>query len=156
MSDRIVVFSQGQIEQAAPPLDVYHRPATRFVADFIGESNLVPARVISAAACTARSDLLGDVTFQEGQGAGLTDGQEVTLVLRPEHLKLSRDPLEGRFHAAMEIETIVNFGDSALVIGHKDGVQLRVRVPNADVVILKEGEACHINWLPEHVFVVTK
>src|SRR5690606_12735607 len=48
MSDRIVVFSDGRIEQAGAPLDIYHRPQSRFVADFIGETNLFPARVTDA------------------------------------------------------------------------------------------------------------
>ena len=43
MSDRIVVFSEGNIQQIGTPLEIYHRPKARFVADFIGESNLLPA-----------------------------------------------------------------------------------------------------------------
>lgn len=45
MSDRIVVFDKGRIEQAATPLDIYHRPQTKFVAGFVGESNLIDAVV---------------------------------------------------------------------------------------------------------------
>src|SRR5690606_7623079 len=48
MSDRIVVFSKGEIEQAATPLEIYHRPQTRFVADFIGESNILDGVVTDA------------------------------------------------------------------------------------------------------------
>ncbi|MGO4837509.1 ABC transporter ATP-binding protein, partial [Rhizobiaceae sp. 2RAB30] len=43
LSDRIVVFSQGVIEQCAPPLEIYNRPATRFVAEFVGDCNLLAA-----------------------------------------------------------------------------------------------------------------
>ncbi|WP_343504236.1 ABC transporter ATP-binding protein [Alloyangia pacifica] len=154
MSDRIVVFSQGRIEQAAEPLEIYHKPSTRFVADFIGESNLIPARVTDPAARTAACPLLGDVEYSEASVGSLSAGQEVTLVLRPEHLKLSRQPIGDRFSAPMTIETIVNFGDSGLVIGHKHGVQLRVRVPGADVVVLKEGDDCFINWTRDHVYLV--
>lgn len=154
MSDRIVVFSQGRIEQAAAPLEVYHKPKTRFVADFIGESNLIPAIITDPAQCKAQSPLLGALEYAEPAGDLLSAGQEVTLVLRPEHLKLSRQPIEGRSSAMMTIETIVNFGDSGLVIGHKDGVQFRVRVPGADVVILEEGDDCFINWTQDHVYVV--
>lgn len=156
MSDRIVVFSDGQIEQAAAPLDVYHRPATRFVADFIGESNLMDATVQDAAAGRADSPVLGDVRFDPAGHEGLRDGQAVCLLIRPEHLKLSRDPLPDRRHAPMTVETIVNYGDNALVIGRKDEAQIRVRVPGADVVILKEGDPCFVNWTDDAVFVLER
>ncbi|MEQ3624773.1 MAG: ABC transporter ATP-binding protein [Celeribacter sp.] len=154
MSDRIVVFSNGRIEQAGAPLDIYHKPSTRFVADFIGESNLVPATITDPAAQTADSPLLGAMSYAAEGAPAVRAGQEVTLVLRPEHLKLSRAPLEGYHSAQMKIETIVNFGDSGLVIGHKDGTQLRVRVPGVDVVILQEGDDCYVNWTQEHVYLV--
>lgn len=155
MSDRIVVFSNGKIEQAGAPLEIYHKPQTRFVADFIGESNLIPARIIDTAARRADSPLMGPMTYGDSAIKDLSAGQDVTLVLRPEHIKLSRQPIEGQFHAAMVIDTIVNFGDNALVLGHRDGTVLRVRVPGADVVILKEGEECFINWSEDNVYLVT-
>jgi ABC-type spermidine/putrescine transport systems, ATPase components len=153
MSDRIVVFSNGAIEQAAAPLEVYHRPASRFVADFIGESNLFDATVTAPgqADCPA----LGPVRFAEPVRP-VAVGQAVTLLIRPEHLKLSRNPLDGRFNAAMTIETIVNYGDNAVVIGRKGAAQIRVRVPGADVVILKEGDDCHVSWTEDSVFVLDR
>ncbi|PJE26538.1 Spermidine/putrescine import ATP-binding protein PotA [Pseudooceanicola marinus] len=156
MSDRIVVFSNGAIEQAAAPLDIYHRPATRFVADFIGESNLLEATVTDAASGKAQSPVLGEVTCGAEGLPPLTDDQAVTLLIRPEHLKLSREPKEGRQNAQMVIETIVNYGDNAVVIGHVGDQQIRVRVPGADVVILKEGDSCHFSWTADAVFVLDK
>jgi len=153
MSDRIVVFSNGAIEQAAPPLEVYHRPATRFVADFIGESNLFDA--IVTAPGQADCAVLGLVSHAPAPRP-LAEGQAVTLLIRPEHLTLSRAPKEGRFNAPMVIETIVNYGDNAVVIGRKDGAPIRVRVPGADVVILKEGDACHVSWTEDAVFVLDR
>ncbi|MCH4813875.1 ABC transporter ATP-binding protein [Halomonas neptunia] len=155
MSDRICVFSNGKIEQLGKPLDIYHRPKTKFVADFIGESNLIPARITDAANCKAQSNVLGDVTYGTQSGTELRDGQEVSLVIRPEHLKLSSKRLADRMSAGIEIETIVNYGDNALVIGTSESQQIRVRVPGADVVILNEGDKCFISWTQDDVFVVT-
>lgn len=156
MSDRIVVFSDGNIEQMGRPLEIYHRPSTRFVADFIGESNLLEATVSDAGARVADCPVLGAVSYgAEGQPT-LRDGQAVTLMIRPEHLKLSREPMEGRMSARMRIETIVNYGDNALVIGTCEGRQIRVRVPGADVVILKEGDDCSFNWTEDAVFVLDR
>ncbi|MDF0602111.1 ABC transporter ATP-binding protein [Psychromarinibacter sp. C21-152] len=154
MSDRIVVFSDGTIEQAAPPLDVYHKPTTRFVADFIGESNLLDATIRSADEGLADCPILGQVAYRTEGQPRLHDGQEVALLIRPEHLKLSRKPLEECRHASMTVETIVNYGDNALVIGRKDTAQIRVRVPGADVVTLEEGDECHVNWTDHAVFVL--
>lgn len=155
MSDRIVVFEKGQIEQCAAPLDIYHRPQTSFVAAFIGESNLVPAMVASAAGRTAENPTLGSFDFTGADNA-LSDGQTVTLLIRPEHIRLSRRPIEGRKNVRMTVETIVNYGDNALVIGKAGDVPMRVRVLGADVVIIKEGEECCISWTPDSVFVITK
>ena len=154
MSDRIVVFEKGRIEQVAAPLDIYHRPQTSFVAAFIGESNLIPAIITSGTGRTAENPTLGAVQYA-GEDA-LSDGQKVTLLIRPEHIKLSRSPIEGRKNARMIVETIVNYGDNALVIGRAGDIPMRVRVLGADVVIIKEGEECCISWAPDAVFVITK
>ncbi len=145
-------FSDGQIEQAAAPLDIYHRPATRFVAGFIGESNLLEATITGDG--HADCPVLGAVKFMPDKA--LTLGQTVTLLIRPEHLKLSRAPKPERSNAPMVIDTIVNYGDNALVIGHKDAAQIRVRVPGADVVILKEGDPCFVSWTDDAVFVLDR
>lgn len=162
MSDRIVVFDKGKIEQAAAPLDLYHRPATRFVAGFVGESNLIEARITALRpdGGLAASPALGPIAWQgAGQPAGgapVSPGQAVALMIRPEHMKLSRDAIPGRQNAPMRIETIVNYGDNALVIGKTADLTLRVRVLGADVVILKEGDDCHVSWRADSVVLVTK
>ncbi|WP_309082931.1 ABC transporter ATP-binding protein [Chelativorans sp.] len=153
MSDRIVVFEKGEIQQAATPLEIYHRPRTRFVAGFIGESNLIPARITDAAG-KAENPALGTCDFTPVET--LSQGQDVTLLIRPEHIRLSRKPVEGRKNAAMQVETIVNYGDNALVIGRVGDLPMRVRVLGADVVIIQEGEECCISWLPEAVFVISR
>lgn len=155
MSDRIVVFEKGRIEQAAAPLDIYHRPQTSFVAAFIGESNLIPATITNPAAKSAENPTLGAIEYAGGDGT-LSDGQKVTLLVRPEHIRLSRNPIEGRQNARMTVETIVNYGDNALVIGRAGDQTIRVRVLGADVVIIKEGEKCCVSWTPDSVFVITK
>jgi putative spermidine/putrescine transport system ATP-binding protein len=156
MSDRIVVFSKGNIQQADAPLEIYHRPGTRFVADFIGESNLLPGRIVDAGKRIVESPVLGSCVYSGDHQPEVASGQDVTVVLRPEHLKLSRAPAEGRMNAQMKIETIVNYGDSALVIGQAGDMQIRVRVLGADVVILREGDTCHFSWTEDSIFLVAE
>jgi putative spermidine/putrescine transport system ATP-binding protein len=80
----------------------------------------------------------------------------VTLLIRPEHIRLSREPLDGRKNVSMQVDTIVNYGDNALVIGRAGMLGMRVRVLGRDVVVIKEGETCCISWLPEAVFVIDR
>jgi spermidine/putrescine transport system ATP-binding protein len=89
MSDRVVVLNMGRIEQVGPPETLYHHPATRFVAEFIGDGSLFSGRVEG----TTEDPVLvtGDgLRFALGRGASI--GQMATLLLRPEHLEVA--PLE--------------------------------------------------------------
>ncbi|MFO1058642.1 MAG: putative 2-aminoethylphosphonate ABC transporter ATP-binding protein [Dongiaceae bacterium] len=80
MADRIVVMSQGRIEQVGTPLEVYRRPASAFVADFIGRMNFMPATV--APDGTVR---VGDVSLACDHGTdGLAPGSQALLCIRPE------------------------------------------------------------------------
>jgi putative spermidine/putrescine transport system ATP-binding protein len=85
LSDRIVVMSEGQIEQIGTPFDVYNFPRTPFVARFVGTLNVLSARVVDATA--GRLDVGG----QEMRATGALDaaaGSSVSLALRPEILAL--------------------------------------------------------------------
>lgn len=155
MSDRIVVFEKGSIQQVATPLDIYHKPRTRFVASFIGESNIIEAAVVEPAARKATAEHIGEIEYGPSE-LDVEKGTPVTLMIRPEHIRLSRDPKEGRRNVRMKVETIVNYGDNALVIGRVGDLSMRVRVLGADVVIIKEGEDCHISWTPDSVYMIAK
>ncbi len=85
MSDRIALMKGGEIVQLDTPTGLYDRPATSYVADFIGETNMIPGRVISTG---------GDVTVVEAMGSrlrvaatpGQADGAEMQLAIRPERV----------------------------------------------------------------------
>ncbi|HKT60743.1 MAG TPA: ABC transporter ATP-binding protein [Gemmatimonadales bacterium] len=88
MSDRIVLMRQGRIAQVGTPRDLYDRPASRYVADFIGETNLLPGTVVESAAgqVTLR---MGDVMLRGMSEAPLAAGSEAWLTVRPEAIELS-------------------------------------------------------------------
>jgi ABC-type Fe3+/spermidine/putrescine transport system ATPase subunit len=89
LSDWIAVMNAGKVEQAGAPWDIYYRPRTAFLADFIGAVNLVPARVVDLADGTVT------VTFGQHRAqvrrpeASLSTGQEVRLCLRPESFNIA-------------------------------------------------------------------
>jgi putative spermidine/putrescine transport system ATP-binding protein len=88
MSDRIAVMDRGAVVQIAPPLEVYRRPATRFVADFLGDMNFIPATVAVRQADAVWLQIEGTCFEFAGETAA-TDA--VTLAVRPEHIRLDRE-----------------------------------------------------------------
>lgn len=82
MSDRIGVMSEGRLLQVGEPQQIYEHPTSRFVADFIGEINLLPATVVGA----GRVALLGN--HQVSATTGMPAGTEVTVAIRPERFEL--------------------------------------------------------------------
>jgi ABC-type Fe3+/spermidine/putrescine transport system ATPase subunit len=82
MSDRIGVMSDGRLLQVGTPAEIYEHPRSRFVADFIGEINLLPATVVDHHSV----QLLGGQTVRAETGAAV--GSQVTVAVRPERLEL--------------------------------------------------------------------
>jgi len=82
LSDRIVVMSQGKVEQIGAPTHIYNEPATVFVAQFVGQINLLPVEVVSPADGKVR---LGGQLIQAGR-FGHLNGKQVRLAVRPEEV----------------------------------------------------------------------
>jgi len=86
MADRIVVMGAGRVEQAGPPHDIYHRPATAFVAGFIGRANFLDG------IARAGRVMVGDVTLSLPRPINFADGAPVRLACRPEAVGLAATP----------------------------------------------------------------
>jgi spermidine/putrescine ABC transporter ATP-binding subunit len=82
MADRIAVMDEGRIEQIGTPEEIYRRPASRFVADFIGESNFADVEFVDGAVVTVRDRIPLPAPRQARSGAG-------TLMVRPECVRLT-------------------------------------------------------------------
>ncbi len=96
MSDRIAVFNKGKIEQIGTPRAIYDEPQTRFVAEFIGETNLAEGTIERVEGTNAFIRLEdGDPNRIIKGNAG--DGQKVLLSIRPERIELSREGLQTIF-----------------------------------------------------------
>ena len=100
MSDRIAVMSEGRVEQVGTPEEIYHSPATVFVAGFIGTANLLPAEVEAVHGARAAVHLAGGhrVEVPIGHGTFRAGGSGVVMV-RPERIKLTATPAETRWSA---------------------------------------------------------
>ncbi len=93
MSDRIAVMNVGIMEQVGQPEEIYEHPCCRFVADFIGESNIFEAYITGINSETLKITMESGQTT--GKGTGFYDGELVYVSVRPEKVQLSDNPIEG-------------------------------------------------------------
>ena len=158
MSDRIAVMNRGRIEQIADPEAVYERPASAFVAGFIGVSNLMP--------CTIES---GDrVKLDHGPvvpatANGFKPGDRCQAIVRPEKLRVTDESggasgdspsVDGTVESSMYLGT-----STQLVVGLGEDTRMTVLVPNADEAERQRlpggGARVRLSWEPEHMHLVS-
>ena len=130
MSDRIAVMSSGRILQIGSPRDIYDRPAERFVANFIGETNFLVADMVSATGSEATIRLPSGKTAPATVPEGGVPAGKVTIVIRPEHARLTR--VEGEGDLRGRLEHVVYFGtDTHFHLRLAGGEPFVVRMQNA-------------------------
>ncbi|WP_119461762.1 ABC transporter ATP-binding protein [Rhodospirillaceae bacterium SYSU D60014] len=148
LSDCVVVMDHGRIEQAGAPEEVYRWPASRFVADFLGQSNLLPGQIIDVAnsGATVRLSGGGEILVRNGAGAQL--GQAVETVIRA-HRVMVRPPghetgpnlFDGRVQSVAYLG-----GMAAYVIEGEIGVHA---INTIDRQIFREGDRVQVSIAPE-------
>jgi spermidine/putrescine transport system ATP-binding protein len=129
MSDRIAVMSNGKILQVGTPREIYDRPAVRFVANFIGETNFLEGKLVSLAKGTAKVVLDAGATIMAGIASGSSPAGKVTIVVRPEHAEITAATNKATLLG--KLENIVYFGtDTHYHVGLKNGGEFIVRRQN--------------------------
>jgi iron(III) transport system ATP-binding protein len=124
LGERVCVMNEGEILQVGPPDQVYSQPANLFVAQFVGEMNLVKATVADRDQVLSP---LGKIGCRVPHGS--SSGKEVTLAIRPEHLTLL-NPAKPHEHSVKgRIVTKNYLGDAALLEVDVNGVPLMVKLP---------------------------
>jgi spermidine/putrescine transport system ATP-binding protein len=112
MSDRIAVMNAGRIEQIGPPAEIYERPASRFVAEFIGRMNLFPGRVAAEGGALVVRAAEGP-TLAVPVPPGALDGAGVNIAVRPERARvLQEPPPAGWFAAQGRVDQILYLGST--------------------------------------------
>jgi len=139
LADRIAVMDRGRIVQSGAPRAVYDRPATRFVAGFLGAANVLDgartadgALLCPAAACTIRADR----PLPEGTAA---------VAIRPERIRLGAGTGDNAAEAVVE-EAAFRGESSTLLLRLPGGASLRVLHPEEDGPPPPRGEAVRIGW----------
>ena len=119
MADRVAVFNQGKIVQAGTPEDIYKRPQSRFVADFVGSSNVIPPEAMAR-----------------------FGGESRWASLRPESIRIAT---EGGITATVLVSNFL--GSTTRLSLDADGVKLHAMVP-AGLSVPAVGERVHLVWSP--------
>ena len=158
LSDRVGVLRAGRLEQVGPPRALYERPCNRFVAEFLGACNLLPAR-------RADAGPTGHTTWETGIGplrlagaAPAPDRAQVTLAIRPEKIQLRRAGAAAtpRTDADLpgRVTDVVFAGAETHCQVEVRGQTLRVHVPNVHPgeVPLRPGETVTLRLPPEALF----
>lgn len=123
MADRIVVMNAGRIEQIGTGDEIYHRPASRFVADFIGDANFL------ACEWTADGRLKPAIGSQTLEAAASDRARSQVAMLRPEQIRLLDEPLPGLSTARCRVEDVIDIGAHTTVIVSGNDVRLTIRLP---------------------------
>jgi spermidine/putrescine transport system ATP-binding protein len=162
MSDKIAVMNRGVVEQVSDPETVYERPATTFVAGFIGVSNLMPGEVISANGDGAKLRLDAGPTVRTPGTGGASAGERAHAVVRPEKLVLtpaSEGAPDGRPSVEGQVESSLYLGTATqMVVKLGDGTRMTVLVPNADAEARRDlpaaGDGARLSWSDENIHIV--
>ena len=153
---RIAVMSRGRLVQIGTPAEIYERPGSRFVADFVGEVNLFEGELTAGFNCLALSVAGLDQPVPLPSGTALPQGTAATLALRPEKLQLWCEPPAG-FSVAATVSSIGYLGGVSIVhLAAAEGRLLKARLPSTDAGSIGRGMAVWASWSPDDGVVITR
>jgi len=153
LSDRISVMDRGIIHQVDTPINIYEKPKTKFVADFIGLSNFIPGRI------TQLGDGMTVVTSRQGRmihcraSEKIEEGRDVLVLVRPEDIEIysnERSRMMNLFRArVVECAYLGNSRDYRFEMDEQ-----RVRVQSLPSVAMKPGDVAYLHFKPERCLAI--
>jgi sulfate transport system ATP-binding protein len=143
LASAVVVMRRGRVEQAASPVDIYNRPATPFVAGFVGASNLVRGTVQRGSLHFGNSAVVGADHMPAGSGA--------QAYIRPHDVLLTRTPADRSFPVSVERRTDLGWM-SKLQLRLADGQAIFAELPNEELDGIEEREHVFANLRNAKVF----
>ena len=150
MSDVIAVLDRGILQQIGPPLEVYRRPANQFVADFLGESNLLSGTVSAAAADGQVFTTAKGLAVRVAAGERAEPSGGVHMVVRPEYVRLGAAAERAANRYQAEILEVLYVGDMVkyrMVVESGDELAAKTLAPSAGRQ-WEAGQRVTVGWDP--------
>jgi spermidine/putrescine transport system ATP-binding protein len=161
MSDRLAVMHRGRVEQLGSPRELYEHPASRFVAGFIGTSNVFTGRIDREAGGLGVIELGPDERVLVPLGRVARPGAEVDVVVRPEKIALleaGAAPADGRCRVRGRVAEVVYLGTSTTynvtVTGGTEVTVFRQNATSDTDAQVAQGRELWLVWAPEHSYVL--
>ena len=157
MSDRIAVMDQGHILQVGTPEDIYETPKTRFVADFVGHTNVFDGNVTKIEENGECLVSCLDLVFRCITPDGLTEGQPVSIALRFEDVSVENttEQLDGTSISVLVTEKMYLGGMFRFKNITEDGTELTADAPNKhSAQSISEGDTVTLSWRPTDISVL--
>ncbi|WP_197376979.1 ABC transporter ATP-binding protein [Mycolicibacterium baixiangningiae] len=153
MSDRIAVMNAGNVEQIGTPTEIYDRPATVFVASFIGQANLWAGRQTGRPSGDyVEVDVLGSTLRARPGDTAIEPGGHATLMVRPERLRVSMEPPVGDVVSVRATVRDMTFQGPVvrLSLAAPDDSPIVAHVgPEQHLPMLRPGDQVHVCWSPD-------
>lgn len=154
MSDRIVIIKNGRIQAVGKIREIYERPKTKFIAEFLGETNYTECRVESKnGACLIAT--CGEISFEIPCDTETSVGQKLSLIIRPEKIRISREPSNCSY----------NFTNGTISEIIYKGAYVDIKVTTSDAKVFtartfdsdfRVGERVYVSWKKEDIVVVSE
>lgn len=147
MSDRIAIFNDGRIQQIGSAQDIYGHPASRFVAEFVGDNNCLDAKVVSIEGDLARARLAGGQEIWARSSVHTKVDQQATIAIRPESVRIT-----GQDRAATlsgQVSDIIYCGDQFRIhVELPGGERLIAKSSSSLGIQLEMGSPVLLDWEP--------
>lgn len=157
MSDLIAVMNSGVLLQVGPPEEIYEHPRSRFVADFIGETNFLEGTIADISGKEIVVSLNDQVSIQACSDTSVEKGQAVSVAIRPEKMRL--DGADNGMVKGIVEETIYLGTEMRYIVLLSDQTSIMVREQNTAADrrhSYQAGDEVGLNWNPEHALILTE
>lgn len=141
MSDRIAIINKGVIEQLDTPQNIYNNPKTTFVADFIGESNILPGTITKTKKDTTEVKINKEITISIPSNEKDEIGNKINILIRPENIKVSTNILKDSIKGIVK-DIIYDGAINKLFIELDEELSLKVNIQ--DEINFKEGSTVYL------------
>lgn len=153
MSDRIAVMNAGNVDQIGTPTEIYDRPATVFVASFIGQANLWAGRQTGRANRDyVEIEVLGSTLKARPGETTIEPGGHATLMVRPERIRVCMDAPTGELVGVRATVTDLTFQGPVVrlsLAAPDDSAMIAHIGPEEDLPMLRPGDQVHVCWSPD-------